>query len=122
MPGEPLTPEQRAQLDRQYRELRQEAGELRELLSQDPEFGRMVQDLVRSMQNLDAQRFQGNPEQLERLRAELTEQWKDFELRLRRELDMEQPETVRLANQERVPEKYRSIVEEYYRSLSRTPR
>jgi hypothetical protein len=117
-----LTAEQRAQLEEQYRELRQEAGELRELLAQDPEFGRMVQDLVRSMQNLDWQRFQGNPEQLERLRSELTEQWKELELRLRRELDMEQPESVRLATQERVPERYRAIVEEYYRSLSRTPR
>jgi hypothetical protein len=102
--------------------LRQEAGQLRGLVPPDSEFGKTVQELVRSMQALDWERFQGNLEQMERLRAELTEQWKELELRLRRELDLEGPDTVRLATQERVPEQYRAIVEEYYRSLSRTRR
>jgi hypothetical protein len=118
----PLTPEQQAELEHRTAELRQEAGQLRGLVPPDSEFGKTVQELVRSMQALDWERFQGNLEQMERLRAELTEQWKELELRLRRELDLEGPDTVRLATQERVPEQYRAIVEEYYRSLSRTRR
>ena len=109
-------------MNQQYAELRQEASGVRELVGQDEELSRLVQDLVRSMNNLDWQRFQGDPELMEKLRSELADKWKDLELRLRRELQMEEPDTVRLANQERVPERYRAIVEEYYRSLSKSKR
>jgi hypothetical protein len=115
-----LTPEQRRAMDEEYRGIRQEAGELRELLGQDPEFGRLVGELVRDMQNLNWGNFQADPALLGRLQGEITDRWKDLELRLRRELQMEEPDSVRMATQERVPERYRAIVEEYYRSLSRS--
>jgi hypothetical protein len=35
---------------------------------------------------------------------------------------MEAPDSVRIANQERVPEQFRAIVEEYYRSISKSKR
>jgi hypothetical protein len=79
----------------------------------------MVMDLIRSMQQMDAKNFSGNPAELEKMRNELTDQWKELELKLRREMQLGEPEAVRLAGQERVPEKYRTLVEEYYRSLSR---
>jgi len=74
------------------------------------------------MRNLDPSRFVGNPEQLDRLRADLIERWKELELRLSRQLQLDRPDAVRTASQERVSEKYRALVEEYYRSLSRTKR
>jgi hypothetical protein len=115
-----MTPEQRRAMEEEYRTLRQEAGELRELLGQDPEFGRMVAELVRDMGDLNWGNFQADPSLLARMQGELTDRWKDLELRLRRELQMEEPDSVRMAIQERVPERYRAIVEEYYRSLSRS--
>ncbi len=122
MPPRPLTPEQQRELERRYQQVQQDATQLRELLASNKEFDRMVQDLARSMRNLDAENFPGDPEEFERLRAELTERWKELELRLRRELQLEDAEALRIAGQERVPEKFRSLVEEYYRSLSRTER
>lgn len=114
-----MSPEQLREAERQIGELSRDAGELRGLLADDQAFGRMVTDLIRSMQQLDAKNFSGNPAELERLRSELTEKFKELELKLRREMQMGEPEAVHLAGQERVPEKYRSLVEEYYRSLSR---
>jgi hypothetical protein len=119
-PNRPLTAEEQRGLDQQFGDLQREAAGLRGLLSDDQDFARMAQDLVRAMQNLDAGRYQRDPQQLENLRSELTDRWKDLELRLRRELQMEEPDAVRLATQERVPEKYRAIVEEYYRSISKS--
>lgn len=113
------SPDQMREMDRQIGELSREAGELRGLLADDEAFGRMVMDLIRSMQELDGKNFSGNPAELEKLRGELTDKWKELELKLRREMQMGEPEAVRLAGEERVPEKYRSLVEEYYRSLSR---
>ena len=96
----PLTEDERRALAEQYAQLTQEAGELRGLLADEQELARMAQEL-------------------ETLRSELVEQWKELELRLRRQLDMDQPEAARVASQERVPERYRTMVEEYYRSISR---
>ncbi|MBI1956678.1 MAG: hypothetical protein HYS38_09820, partial [Acidobacteria bacterium] len=121
-PAAPLTPEEQRQLDEQYRRLAREAADLRSLLAEEQEFARLAQELAQAMRNLDSSRFPGNPEQLDRLRADLIERWKELELRLSRQLQLDRPDAVRMAGQERVSEKYRSLVEEYYRSLSRTKR
>jgi len=118
----PLSPQEQRQIDRQYRELIQEASDLRQLLSEDPEFDDLVQDLVDSMQNLDRGSFPGNPRELERLRAGLINRWKELELRLSRQLQLDKSGAVRLSGLERIPERYRSILEEYYRSISRGER
>ncbi len=117
-----MSPQEQRQIDRQYRELIQEASDLRQLLSEDPEFDDLVQDLVDSMQNLDRGSFPGNPRELERLRAGLINRWKELELRLSRQLQLDKSGAVRLSGLERIPERYRSILEEYYRSISRGER
>ena len=113
------TPEEAREMERRVGELSRDAGELRGLLADDEAFGRMVMELIHSMQELDSKNFTGNPAELEKLRSELTDKWKELELKLRREMQLGEPEAVRLVGQERVPEKYRTLVEEYYRSLSR---
>ena len=118
----PLSREEQRQLDRQYRQLTQEASDLRQLLSEDPEFESMVEELIVAMQNLDRGRFPGNPGELERLRAGLIDSWKELELSLSRQLQMDKSGAVRLSGLERIPERYRSILEEYYRSISRGER
>ena len=122
-PATQLTPEERRQLDEMYRSLAGDAINLQELLADSEDFDKMVQELVRAMQNLDPGRFRGNPDLLARERENLIGRWKELELRLSRELKLSgAEESVRIASQERVSEKYRSLVEEYYRSLSRTPK
>ena len=118
---QPLTEEERRALAQQYAQLAQEASDLRGLLADEQELLRMAQQLTRAMQGLDPRAIPG-PRELETLRSELVEQWKELELRLRRQLQMDQPEAARVASQERVPERYRSMVEEYYRSISRGDR
>ena len=113
-----MTPEEQRELEGQYRELSREATELRGLLADERELARLAQELAQAMQNLDPRRIPG-PRELETLRAEMVERWKELELRLRRQLQMDQPEAARVASQERVPERYRIMVEEYYRSISR---
>ena len=120
--GTSLTPEEQRVREEQYRSLAREASEVPGLLGDAREFERLARELVGAMRNLDPRNFSGPPEELARQRGNLVEQWKELELRLRRQLQMETPEAVRLATQERVPEKYRSIVEEYYRALSRSGR
>lgn len=121
-PATPLTPEEQRALEEQYRSLAREASAVPGLLGDEREFERLARELVRAMQNLDPRNFSGPREELARQRGDLVERWKELELRLRRQLQMETPEAVRLATQERVPEKYRTIVEEYYRALSRSER
>ena len=118
----PLSREEQRQLDRQYRQLTQQASDLRQLLSEDPEFKNMVEGLIVAMQNLDRERFPGNPEELDRLRADLIGDWKELELHLSRQLQIDKSGAVRLSGLERIPERYRSILEEYYRSISRGER
>ena len=121
-PAVPLTPEEQRQLEEKYQRLAGEAADLRSLLADSQEFEKLAQELAQAMRNLDPSRFVGNPEQLDRLRADLIERWKELELRLSRQLQLDRPDAVRTASQERVSEKYRALVEEYYRSLSRTKR
>ncbi|MBI4458688.1 MAG: hypothetical protein HY648_01350 [Acidobacteria bacterium] len=121
-PGTPLSPEELRQLDEQYRNLARDAADLRGLLAEYEQFSNLAQELAQAMRNLDSSRFPGNPELLDRMRADLIERWKELELRLSRQLQLDRPDAVRMAGQERVSDQYRSIVEEYYRSLSRTKR
>ena len=114
----PLTEEERRALEQQYQQIVGDARELRGLLAEEQEFARMAQDLTNAMRALDPRQIPG-PRELETLRADMVERWKELELRLRRQLQMDQPESARVASQERVPERYRSMVEEYYRSISR---
>jgi len=114
----PLTAEDQRLLDEQYRGLSKEAADLRGLLAEEPELAKLAQELARAMQDLDPRKIP-SAEELAQRSSEMAERWKELELRLRRQLQLDQPEASRVASQERVPERYRSMVEEYYRSISR---
>jgi hypothetical protein len=117
--GSSMTPEQARQLGQDIQELGRQAGGMRPLLADEPELGKLAQELVNSMQKLDGAK---GDRKIDDLAASLIDRWKELELRLSRKLDGDKNDPVRLSGQERVPEKYRSILEEYYRSLSKTPR
>ncbi len=56
---------------------------------------------------------------VETLVAQAVEDLKMFEYSLRRELQGTDPEKLRLSGSDDVPDGWRSLVEEYYRSLAR---
>lgn len=86
---------------------------MRSLVSDDPELEKLARDLVAAMEK-------GGARSLDQLAQGLIDRWKEMELRLNRRLQGEKSDPVRLAGQERVPERYRAILEEYYRSLSKS--
>ena len=77
--------------------------------------------LIRRMQQLDPNRFPGNPELLARLRGEILPGLEQLELMLRRDLDQNRNGQVRTDTGARVPPKYADAVADYYRRLSRPP-
>ena len=117
-----MSAEEAKELDQRLQELTRQASGLRSLVSDDQGLGKLAEDLASAMRNLDARKFTGNSRDLDRIAAGLIDQWKELELRLNRRLQGDKSDPVRLANQERVPDKYRAILEEYYRSLSKGPR
>jgi hypothetical protein len=74
------------------------------------------------MQAFDANQTYLNPRGLEDLQASVVEELKQFEYRLRRELEGVGKEELFLAGSDQVPEGYRKLVEEYYRALSKSQR
>jgi hypothetical protein len=104
--------------DRAFREGVRDLMRLRESLSGEaPELTKDVQDLIREMSRLDPKRFPGNPEMVERLRAQILGGIEHLELQLRRKLD--DGGSVRAGAGEPVPQGYSKSVAEYFRKLSK---
>jgi hypothetical protein len=78
-----------------------------------------MEDLIRQMQNLDPSRFRGNPELIERIRAQFLPALEQMELQLRRKVNDSQGEGVRATGSEAAPDGYAEAVAEYFRRLSR---
>ena len=75
-------------------------------------------EMIQAMRELDRERTYADPEEVMRLQEQVVEGIKQIEFRLRRELADEEDQI--LLNQSGdVPEGFRSLVEEYYRALSR---
>ena len=78
-----------------------------------------MQDLIQQMRNLDPSRFPGNPELIERIRAQFLPALEQMELQLRRKLNDSQGDGVRATGSEPAPDGYSEAVAEYFRRLSR---
>jgi hypothetical protein len=120
-PG-PFTGDEVRQWRGELRQWRGEAQQLRELLRDggvgdvDP---RQLDELLRALRALDDPRVYQDLEELRRLQAAATEQMKrvEYALRVQAELAGE----AALTGTEEVPEGFRPLVEQYYRSLAKTP-
>jgi hypothetical protein len=102
------------------REFRQRAADARGIGGQLSEGGATPADLreiERKLRQLERAGTWGDPLGVEALVAETLEDLKMFEYGLRRELEGMDPEK-RLSGSDEVPEGWRPLVEEYYRSLS----
>jgi hypothetical protein len=104
------------------REFRQRAEDARGIGTQLAQGGATPGDLraiERQLRRLEGSETWRNPRGVEALVAQTVEDLKMFEYALRRELSGTDPGKLRLSGSDEVPEGWRSLVEEYYRSLAR---
>lgn len=93
------------------------AGSAREQREFDPSD---IEDLRNFARELGDGRFRGNPELLEEEYRKMLAMLEQLEVKLRRQVELDDKEEVRAIVSETVPEPYREAVAEYYRRLGRT--
>jgi hypothetical protein len=116
-----LTPEDIRQLRNEARQYASEAQELRGLLRGENIDPRELEEIVKALRQLQDERIYKNVEELARLQAFVADSLKRFEFGLRRQLDANTGAIV-LSGSDEVPESFRKLVEQYYRSLGQAPR
>ncbi len=109
-------------------EMRQAQGELSQRIREGRELGRELRSLGLETQDLDdilaqMNRFQmrqinNDPLALERLKQEIVEELRQFEFRIWRELEGSETQEIRLSAGDEIPEEYRELVSEYFKSLA----
>jgi len=119
--GGPLSASDRQQFGRELRERRQDAENLRRELAAQ---GYDVADLDRildRMRQLAANGALDDSETAQRLQGSVIEGLKAYEYALRRQIEGTSKEKLFLGGNDDVPEGFRKLVEEYYKSLSSRP-
>jgi hypothetical protein len=117
-PDRTLTPGDAEQVIQQgVRDLDQ----LRRSVADDPAARREVDELIRSMQNLDPKRFPGNPAMVNELYARVLSGVDKLELQLQQDPAGAEPGEVRSDSPQPIPAGYEAAVGEYFRRLSRNP-
>ncbi|HEY9448443.1 MAG TPA: hypothetical protein VIQ60_01780, partial [Gemmatimonadaceae bacterium] len=107
------------QLMREYRERQRDAEELRrELRRQGMDTGELDRAIQR-MRALGVESTYEDQGELSRLQSSVTESAKAFEFALRRQMHADEPTRPVLGADAQVPERFRALVEEYYRSLGK---
>jgi hypothetical protein len=92
---------------------------VRRAVADDPAAKHQVDELIRSMQQLDPRRFPGNPQEVDRLFAEVRSGVDRLELQLGHDPADDTRDVVRNTESLPVPEGYQDAVAEYYRRLSK---
>jgi hypothetical protein len=109
---------------RQFRgEVRQwigEAEQLRRLVQGQKLDARQLEDVLKGLRALQDDRIYQDVEELQRLQAAVSENMKRFEFGLRRRMEGANAQPV-LSGSDEVPEQFRKLVEQYYKSLSKGP-
>jgi hypothetical protein len=110
-------------------DVRQFRGEARQFVNDAQQLRRMIQgqgvdaraleEVLRNLRALDDDRVYQDSATLERLQSAVSEGMKRFEFNLRRQAEAKSE--VFLSGSDNVPEEYRKLVEQYYKSLSKGP-
>ncbi len=122
LPARPLSPEEVRALERGYRQGLRDLTRLRGQVRDNPEVSAEIAELIQQMRRLDPSRFPGNPELVEKLRAQVLPGLEQLELRLRRKIEGGEEAQVKSMLSLPVPPGYADAVADYYRRLSETPR
>lgn len=112
-----LTPEDIRQLRGELRQWTNELQDLRRMLRGENIDPRQLDEILRSLRQLQDDRVYQDVSELARLQSFITEGLKRFEFGLRRQVDAS-ADAVVLSGSDEVPEEFRKLVEQYYRSLS----
>jgi hypothetical protein len=96
----------------------QDVEALRRALRADGVDTRQLDDILRRLKALDDDRVYKNVQELAELQAAVSEGLRRFEFDLRRKVEGEASD-VRLTGSDDVPAEFKSLVEEYYRSLAK---
>jgi hypothetical protein len=119
--GGRLTEEDIRQLRGEARQWINEGAELRRDLQAENIDPRDLDNILRDLRRLDDPRVYQDVAELARLQSQIAEGMKRFEFGLRRQADANANAIV-LTGSDEVPEDFRKLVQEYFRSLARTPR
>jgi hypothetical protein len=95
-----------------------ELNQLRQMVQDNPEAAREVQQLAQQMQRLDPSRFPGNPAMVDQMHREVLSTVDRLELQLNRSSAATDAHT---GKPDAVPSGYQDAVAEYYRRLSQKP-
>jgi hypothetical protein len=117
-PDTTATPADREQVIRQGL---QDLDQLRRSVGEDPAARHEIDELVRSMKNLDPKRFPGNPAMVDELYARVLSSVDKLELQLRHEPSDGAAAEVRSDSPQPIPSGYQSAVADYFRRLSQNP-
>ncbi len=116
-----LTQEDIRQLRGEVRQWTGEARELRgDLVAEDIDL-RELDEILSALRQLDDPRVYQDASELQRLQSMVAEGLKRLEFGLRRQAEAD-TNTIVLSGSDEVPEEFRKLVQEYYRSLARTPK
>ncbi|HEY0969619.1 MAG TPA: hypothetical protein VGE02_01445, partial [Gemmatimonadales bacterium] len=115
-----ISDEQARQLAREAGERRREAEALRRAVAAQGLGTRDLDRLLADLRALERERVYDDTEEVARLQSNVVEGFRAFEFALRRALGGagDRPLVGRAVE---APAEYRALVEEYYRSLARTP-
>lgn len=111
------------QLDRELRERLGDAEDIRRLLGRDPALASDLDQVIARLRQLDEGELFHDPRQLDLLKSAVIDPLRRIEFELSRRLQEKLGQNaLRLGDDLSVPEIYRSLVEDYYKRLSRRSR
>jgi hypothetical protein len=113
-----LSPEDIRQLQAEMRQWNGELQQLRGMLRGQDIDPRELDEILKAFRQLEDDRVYKDVNELTRLQSYVTEGIKRFEFNLRRQVDATDDSVV-LTGTDEVPEEYRKLVEQYYKSLSK---
>jgi hypothetical protein len=120
-PGDWFSPDEIRQFRDEARRWMGEGRELRDLLRQQNLDARELDEILRRLRELEDTRVYRDVDELQRLQTLVTEGLKRFEYGLRRKVGDEADRAL-VTGADEVPQEFRKLVEEYYRSLSKGKR
>ncbi len=115
-----LSPDDVRQLRGEARQYANDAQQLRRMLQGQAVDAKQLEEILRGLRELEDDRVYQDVSELQRLQQSVAENLKRFEFNLRRQAELKGNE-VFLSGADEVPEEFRKLVEQYYKSLSKAP-
>lgn len=107
------------QVQSEMRERLRELEDLRRSLGRDPQTARNLDQAIQSLKQLNDSTYRDDTRTANLLKAEVIAPLREVEIELSRKLQAKLGRNnLRLADQGEAPERYRKLVDEYYKRLS----